>query len=118
MNKREAAKRQKIETEKAALLADLMMLAVGAGGSLNVEDDPDNGVGIYNTLGCEGWSRWIQAIEAWWQIGVKYEDADGNTSRRRPWVNASHNLHKFESVEKACEHLYNSGARAGGGWND
>lgn len=111
MNKRQKATEEKRQQEIAAIECELRLIAMGASGSWNVEDDPENGCGLFNTLRCESWARFISAVESYWQMHKENDEGLSNRHVVRP-----HNLHRFEYLATAAEFLYNNGARAGGEW--
>lgn len=113
MSKR-TTKADRVAAEKAALRYELELLAIGAHGCANVEDEPQSEICIFSTLGCKNWARWLDAIRSRWNIGVMDEKAQDD----RAWIFLPHNMPEFESLDKATEFLYGyCGARAGGKWN-
>ena len=98
----------KRNTSKAALRNELELLAIGVLGSRNVEDDPENGCFAFSTMGCEKWCQWLDAIAERWNL---YSEESNHKWVIQPW-----NLHEFEGLDSATEHLHTYGARAGGTW--
>ncbi len=115
MTKREAAKEQRKSSEIAAIERELHLIAAGAYGGANVEDDPESGVFLFGTMGVYAWSRYLDAIWALWGIGSKVQGSGGEYTRG--WtIQKTYNLPNFESLAKSAKFLYEHGARAGGRW--
>lgn len=111
MTKRQKAAEERRQHEIAAIECELRLIATGAYGCTNVEDDPQNDVYLYNTLGCKEWLKFIQAVASHWQF--RAVDSDGDS---RGYMVAVYNLHQYESIEGAAKFLHEQGARAGGEW--
>lgn len=108
-------KQAREEAEKAQLAEELYLIALGATGGGSVEDDAENGCGIYQTVGAEAFARFLGSVMDRWRIGKK-EDACVDHSERKPWMARANSLHQYETLAKATDYLYASGARANGKW--
>lgn len=115
MSKRKMTKEAKRLAEIAAIRDDLYLLAVGALGGPNVEDDPDNGAFLWSTLGSKDFSRYLSAVKRLWQIGLEFIQDEQPCVRCR-FMLEPYNLHRWESLDSGAEFLHDNGARAGGGW--
>lgn len=111
MTKKQKAAEEKRQQEIAAIECELWLIAAGAHGCVNVEDDPENGIFLYSTLGCKEWLTFIQAVSSHWRFHE--EDEDGQS---RKYMTSVYHLHHYENIEGAAAFLHEQGARAGGEW--
>jgi hypothetical protein len=118
MNRRESAKEAKKQSEIAAIECELRLIAIGAHGCTNVEDDPDNGFFLWSTVGAEAFASYLSAVKSYWKIGLEYKDERGDTYKRCAWLMEPLSLAKWQSLEGGAKALYDAGAREGGEWID
>lgn len=96
---------QKEAAEIAAIRARIEDMARGAYGGSRVEDDPDCGIFVWQTLPAEAVGRWIDAIRLTFHPSeVELHDWSVNFG--------PYDLHKFESLDSAAKYLHGLGVRA------
>lgn len=113
MSKKLTRKEIRERDEKAVLYDRLWDLAVGAFGGGDPEDDPENSLGVWSTLGCENMGRFIGAVE--WALNIGHyapKDEKGNQDRQLKCVTSPHHLHEWETLDKLTDYLYRIGVRA------
>lgn len=96
---------QKEAREIAAIRARIEDMARGAHGHVSVEDDPDCGIYVWQTLSAEQTARWIDAM----RLTFKPEDLGTEEWATNFWPYA---LHNFESLDSTAKYLHGLGARA------
>ncbi len=105
--KRKTQKELQAKRERGWLRQRLSDIAFGANGGYEPEDNPEDGIGLFHTMGAEEFSQFIAAVEAVFNLGTS---APGDNYRKRTAI-APRNLRHFNTLDKLTDWLIDCGVR-------
>ena len=107
MTKRKTQKELQAKRERGWLRQRLSDIAYGANGGYEPEDDPENGIGVFNTMAAVEFGDFIAAVEVVFNLGTS---APGDNCRRRT-ATAPRSLQHFDTLDKLTTWLIDCGVR-------